>query len=110
MCSSAAARWAGAACSGLLAEALATSPPPRLPDALRRGSPAQEEAAALIADWTQEEMEYLRDEVPRQALRTPFRGGTVQDLAKQVGKKRGAVTGGRGWQQVGRWRCPRAEP
>lgn len=39
----------------------------------------------MIADWTAEEREYLRDEVPRQALRTPFRGGTVQDLAKQVG-------------------------
>ncbi|EFN52704.1 hypothetical protein CHLNCDRAFT_26566 [Chlorella variabilis] len=45
---------------------------------------AQEEAAALIEDWTHEEREYLRDEVPRSALRTPFRGGTVQDLAKQV--------------------------
>lgn len=44
----------------------------------------QEEAAALIEDWTHEEREYLRDEVPRSALRTPFRGGTVQDLAKQV--------------------------
>ena len=27
---------------------------------------------------------YLRAEVPRQGLRTPFRGGTVQDLAKEM--------------------------
>ena len=45
---------------------------------------AQSEAAALIADWTQDDHEYLRDEVPRSALKTPFRGGTVQDLALQV--------------------------
>lgn len=45
---------------------------------------AQAEALALISGWTQEEREYLRDEVPRSALSTPFRGGTVQDLAKQV--------------------------
>jgi hypothetical protein len=45
----------------------------------------------MVADWTQEERDYLRVEVARSALRTPFRGGTVQDLAKQVG---------------GCWRCP----
>ncbi|KAI3430867.1 hypothetical protein D9Q98_009276 [Chlorella vulgaris] len=45
---------------------------------------AQSEALALIADWSHEEREYLRDNVPRDALATPFRGGTVQDLAKQV--------------------------
>jgi hypothetical protein len=39
----------------------------------------------MIADWTQEERDYLRVEVARSALRTPFRDGTVQDLAKQVG-------------------------
>ncbi len=44
----------------------------------------QEEAAALIADWTQEERDYLREEVARTALHTPFRDGTVQDLAKKV--------------------------
>jgi hypothetical protein len=44
----------------------------------------QSEALALIADWSHEEREYLRDNVPRDALATPFRGGTVQDLAKQV--------------------------
>lgn len=45
---------------------------------------AQAEAAALVADWTDAERTFLRDEVARQGLRTPFRGGTVQDLAKQV--------------------------
>ncbi len=38
----------------------------------------------LIKDWTQEERETLRQEVPRTALATPFRGGTVQDLAARV--------------------------
>ena len=47
----------------------------------------QAEALALVSDWTQEEREYLREEVTRGALATPFRGGTVQDLAKQVGAR-----------------------
>ena len=37
-----------------------------------------------VEDWTIEEHAYLRAEVPRQGLRTPFRGGTVQDLAKEM--------------------------
>jgi glutamate--cysteine ligase len=37
-----------------------------------------------VKDWTIEEHEYLRAEVPRQGLRTPFRGSTVQDLAKEM--------------------------
>ncbi len=41
-------------------------------------------ASDLIADWTQDEHEYLRREVPRQALATPFRDGTVQDLALEA--------------------------
>eukprot|EP00891_Asterochloris_glomerata_P008226 jgi/Astpho2/8226/fgenesh1_pm.00122_%23_3_t len=43
----------------------------------------QSQAAALelISDWTQEDHEQLRRDVPRLALKTPFRGGTVQDLA-----------------------------
>lgn len=45
---------------------------------------AQKEAAALISDWTLEEMEYMRREVPRLALKTPFRDGTIQDVAKKV--------------------------
>jgi glutamate--cysteine ligase len=37
-----------------------------------------------VKDWTIEEHEYLRAEVPRQGLRTPFQGGTVQDLAREM--------------------------
>jgi glutamate--cysteine ligase len=37
-----------------------------------------------VKDWTLEEHEYLRAEVPRQGLRTPFRGGSVQDLAREM--------------------------
>ena len=46
---------------------------------------AQRHAAALVADWTQAERDYLRKEVPRYGLRTPFRGATVRELALQVG-------------------------
>ncbi len=45
---------------------------------------AQAEAEALIADWTVEEMSVLRDTVPKLALNTPFRDGTVIDVAKNV--------------------------
>lgn len=45
---------------------------------------AQAEALALIADWTESEREYLRTEVPRLGLRTPFRGATVQAIAQQM--------------------------
>ncbi|MEE8502351.1 MAG: glutamate--cysteine ligase [Kiloniellales bacterium] len=38
----------------------------------------------LVADWTPEEHEWLRAEVPRRALATRFRGGTLHDLARQV--------------------------
>jgi glutamate--cysteine ligase len=38
----------------------------------------------LVADWTPEEHAALRAGVPRQALKTPFRGGTVGDLARRV--------------------------
>ncbi len=41
-------------------------------------------AEALVADWTIGEMQAMRDAVPRQGLRTPFRGGTVLDLARTV--------------------------
>ena len=42
---------------------------------------ALDAAADLVKDWTIEEMARLRAEVPRQGLQTPFRGGTVLDLA-----------------------------
>jgi gamma-glutamylcysteine synthetase len=38
----------------------------------------------LISDWTAEERQKLRDQVPKTGLRTPFRNGTVQDIAKEV--------------------------
>jgi glutamate--cysteine ligase len=38
----------------------------------------------LVKDWTAEERQHLRNNVPRLALRTPFRGGTVLDVARSV--------------------------
>lgn len=45
---------------------------------------AQAEALALISDWTDAEREQLRSEGPKYGLQTPFRGGTIQDVSKQV--------------------------
>ncbi len=45
---------------------------------------ARKAAYELIEDWTSEERQKLRDEVPRHALATPFRDETVQDIAKRV--------------------------
>ncbi len=53
----------------------------------------------LVADWTPAEHAALRAGVPRQALKTPFRGGTVDDLARralalsEAGLKRRAIVG-----------------
>jgi len=41
-------------------------------------------AGELIRGWSAEERQRLRDEVPRQALATPFRRGTVADLARDM--------------------------
>lgn len=38
----------------------------------------------LVKDWTIEERAALRRDVPRLGLATPFRGGTVRDVALQV--------------------------
>lgn len=38
----------------------------------------------MIKDWTHEEHQHLRDNVPRDALNVSFRNGTTQDLAKQM--------------------------
>ncbi len=38
----------------------------------------------LVKDWDIEEHEYLRREVPVTALKTPFRGGTLNLVARQV--------------------------
>jgi glutamate--cysteine ligase len=45
---------------------------------------ALDAAVDLIADWNNEERERLRREVPRLGLKTPFRGGTVQDIAIKI--------------------------
>jgi glutamate--cysteine ligase len=45
---------------------------------------AQAEAAALIADMTVEEISGMRDTVPKHALNTPFRDGSVRDLAREM--------------------------
>jgi glutamate--cysteine ligase len=42
------------------------------------------DVTALIADWSFEEISALRDQVPVTALKTLFRGGNLQDLAKDV--------------------------
>jgi glutamate--cysteine ligase len=45
---------------------------------------ALDAAWQLVRDWTAEERETLRREVPKTALKTRFRRGTVQDVAKQA--------------------------
>ncbi len=41
------------------------------------------EAEELTADWTNAERQKMREEVPKTALNTPFRDGTVMDIAKK---------------------------
>ncbi len=38
----------------------------------------------IVKDWTAEERQALRDEVPKTALNTPFRNRSVQDIASDV--------------------------
>ena len=38
----------------------------------------------LVKDWTHEDHEYLRANVPTKALSTPFKEGTVLDVAKEM--------------------------
>ncbi|MCK5425111.1 MAG: glutamate--cysteine ligase [Emcibacter sp.] len=38
----------------------------------------------MVKDWTPEDHEYLRANVPAKALATPFKEGTVLDVAKQM--------------------------
>ena len=47
-------------------------------------SKALDDAEALVSDWTSEEREYLRTAVTKDALQTPFRDGTVQDVAIEM--------------------------
>ncbi len=43
-----------------------------------------DDAWRLVEDWTIEEHEYLRQEVPRHALHTKFRGRSMLELARDV--------------------------
>jgi len=45
---------------------------------------ALDEAWTVVRDWTIEEHEGLRRDVPRHGLRTPFRQGAVRDLACSI--------------------------
>jgi glutamate--cysteine ligase len=45
---------------------------------------AQKAAAALVRDWTVEEIRALRAEVPRQALSARIRGRSVREVARDV--------------------------
>ena len=45
---------------------------------------ALDAAGELIKDWSVEEQATLRRDVPRTAIHTPFRHGTVADVARQV--------------------------
>ena len=45
---------------------------------------ALEAASQLVADWTAEERQALRDRVPATALATPFRDRSVREVAREV--------------------------
>jgi len=45
---------------------------------------ALDSASALIADWTTEERQGLRDTVPRLGLKTPFRGRDLRDVGRDM--------------------------
>ena len=44
----------------------------------------QTEVYNLIKDWSLDEHSYLRESVPKMGLQTPFREGTLQDVALKV--------------------------
>ncbi|RDE10635.1 glutamate--cysteine ligase [Pelagibacterium lacus] len=45
---------------------------------------ALDAAWELVKDWTAEERQALRDDVPRLALNTPFRSGTLFEIAREA--------------------------
>jgi len=47
-------------------------------------TPALDAAWDLVKSWTATERQSLRNEVPRTALSTPFRKGTVFDVAREA--------------------------
>jgi glutamate--cysteine ligase len=67
--------------AGSLRELLAL---PALWTGLLYDKTALDGASALIADWTEQERQSLRDHVPRLGLAAPFRGSTLRDMAREV--------------------------
>ena len=47
-------------------------------------APTQAKITELIADWSDTEREYLHQQVPKYGLATPFRDGTLLDVARIV--------------------------
>ncbi|HET7314366.1 glutamate--cysteine ligase [Salinisphaera sp.] len=47
-------------------------------------SVALDEAWSLVSDFTREERNRLRDQAPVHGLKTPFRGGTLGDIARET--------------------------
>ena len=45
---------------------------------------ALKQSLSIIDDWSYEEVSRMRDMVPVSALDTPFREGTLKDLAKSI--------------------------
>ena len=70
-------------------------------------SVALDAAWDLVRDWTAEERQAMRDSVGKLAFKTPFRGGTVHELAHRVleistaGLKRRAALDGGGMSEEG---------
>ena len=58
--------------------------------------PSLDAAYDLIKDWTAEERQQLRNDVPRLALKTPFRNGTVLGVAREAVKLAAAGLKARG--------------
>ena len=57
---------------------------PALWTGLLYDSQALDGALALTRDWTAQERQGLRDAVPRLGLKTPFRGGTLRDVGRDM--------------------------
>ena len=62
--------------------------------------PSLDAAYDLIKDWTAEERQQLRDAVPRLALKTPFRNGTVLGVAREAVNVAGAGLKARGYTDL----------
>ena len=67
-----------------MGHAAAVSALPALWVGLLYDAASRDAAWDLVRDWTDEERQRLREEVPRTALHTPFRDGTVADVARRV--------------------------